>query len=122
MTFSTSKEAWQEKEIVRFRERIREYILADHKPIKSDQEHRWSTAYKELEALREFIKTNKVGASPLQKTGISRTIKEVGSRIGVLHSERGSDGDEGVGEFALMYLTWECAMRLSKQFEDLGIK
>lgn len=122
MTFSTSKKEWQEKELGRYRDRIQEILLDEDKPITSDQESRWSAAYKELEALQTFIQENKVEASSVQKTRVGATIRDVERRIGVLHDERGEGADAGVGTLELMYITWECAMRLSKHFEEMGDK
>ena len=72
-----------------------------------------------LEALQTFLKKHKVEASSIQKTNMEGTMQDVEKRIVVLHSERGKHAESGIGDFALMYVTWECAMRLSKQFEEM---
>jgi len=96
--------------------------LDEDKPITADQENRWSAAYKELEALLTFMKKNDVQASSVKKAKLGATMRDIERRIGALHDERGDGAEAGVGTFELMYVTWECAMRLGKQFEEMGDK
>jgi len=117
MSFSKTREEWQDKELSRSQNRLRDLLLDEDKPIARDHEQRWSAAYTELESLQTLIKDHKIEIALLRKSGLITTILEVEKRIGELHSERGAQADDGVGDFALMYVTWECAMRLSNNFE-----
>lgn len=105
----------------RFRDHITSILLNDESPISAKDEQKWSIAYKELEALQELLEKNKFTAASLQQTKIKSTLAEIERKISVLHEQRGQAADEGVGEFVLMYLTWECAMRLSKHLQDMGV-
>lgn len=107
---------------MRFRERISLTLLDKDNPIKAVHEQRWSSAYKELEALQTFLKENKAQASSVQASKLPAALRDVERRIGDLHTERGPEADTGMGDYTLMYVTWELTMRLSKHFDDMGVR
>lgn len=116
LSFSTSKESMLVKRLSESRERLFDIVLDPNKPdIKREDETRWNAAYRELEALEKLLKreeTDYVSKERIDESKIEEIIGQLCSKLESLHvsPKAGEDGSA----FALMYGSWELAMRIAK--------
>lgn len=103
------------KRLSESRERLFDIVLDPNKPdIKREDETRWNAAYRELEALEKLLKLNvdQVSQETINKSKIEEIIGRLCSKLESLHAPPKADEDGSA--FALMYGSWELAMRIGK--------
>lgn len=101
------------KKLSESRERLTDIVLDSNKAdIKRDDETRWNAAYRELEALEKLVKReiDQTSQETLKESKIEETLNLLCSKMESLHVPSKGDGDGSA--FALMYGSWEMAMRI----------
>lgn len=103
------------KRLSESRERLSDIVLDPNKAdIKREDETRWNAAYRELQALEKLLKLEHEHASKetIKESKIEETISRLCSKLEALHVPPKADEDGSA--FALMYGSWELAMRIGK--------
>lgn len=103
------------KKLSESRERLAGIVLDPNKShIKRDDETRWNAAYRELESLEKLLEreTGHFSQETIKESKIDEIIGRLCSNLESLHVPPKADEDGSA--FALMYGSWELAMRIGR--------
>lgn len=115
LSFSSSKDAMLVKKLGESRERLSDIVFDPNKSeIKREDESRWNAAYRELEALEKLLKreTDHISQETIKESKIDEIIGWLCYKLESLHVPPKADEDGSA--FALMYGSWELAMRIGR--------